>query len=78
MLRLAIASAAAFALLGAASLGAQLEDDGHCFYEGRDYPEGTEMCQSGTLKRCEAGAWADIGVCDEGGLSDEEGMEPEV
>jgi hypothetical protein len=65
-------------LVAALPLGAQLEDDGSCSHEGGHYPEGTEMCRSGTLVRCESGAWGDIGLCHEDGESDEKGMDPEL
>ncbi len=44
----------------------QAEDDGGCVFDSRIYPEGYEMCQWGILKRCEEGAWSDLGMCDEG------------
>ena len=44
---------------------AQDMDEGGCVFDRMIYPEGYELCQSGTLKRCESGAWADIGLCDE-------------
>src|SRR5882724_9308824 len=28
------------------------------------YSEGSELCENGMLKRCEDGAWSDIGRCD--------------
>jgi len=63
----ALASAAAvFALLvGAFPAASQIEDVGGCVYNRVIYPEGTEVCQGGTLKRCESGGWGDIGMCDE-------------
>jgi hypothetical protein len=47
------------------SAGAQDRDSGDCYYNGTNYPEGYEMCQAGTLKRCEDGSWGDIGMCSE-------------
>jgi hypothetical protein len=52
------------ALMLLAVPGAQaIEDDGSCVYNRRVFPEGYEMCQAGTLKRCEDGAWSDVGDC---------------
>ena len=56
-------AAVAAALLGfAASATAQDGQDG-CVYDRQVYPDGTEMCQSGNLVRCEDGAWSDEGDC---------------
>ncbi len=44
---------------------AQDEAGGGCVYNREVYPEGAELCQDGTLKRCEEGAWADIGLCED-------------
>ncbi|HXK23773.1 MAG TPA: hypothetical protein VMS55_13960 [Myxococcota bacterium] len=55
--------AGAAALLGfAAPATAQDGQDG-CVYNRQVYAEGTEMCQSGDLVRCEDGAWSDEGDC---------------
>lgn len=43
--------------------GLAQEDEGGCVYNRAVYPEGTEMCQSGSLMRCGEGAWGDIGFC---------------
>ena len=48
-------------LLGDAGLAQ--EDQGGCVYNRAVYPEGSEMCQSGSLMRCGEGAWGDIGFC---------------
>jgi len=40
-------------------------DDGGCVFDRRIYPDGYEMCQSGKLKRCDNGAWEDLGHCDD-------------
>jgi hypothetical protein len=40
------------------------EDDGACVHNRREYSEGYELCENGMLKRCEEGAWSDIGRCD--------------
>ena len=40
------------------------EDDGACVHDRREYPEGSELCENGMLRRCEDGAWSDIGRCD--------------
>ena len=55
---------AALLLLGAARAHAQddLYEEG-CVYEGRPYPEDTEMCQHGNYLRCAKGAWSSEGVC---------------
>ncbi len=44
---------------------AQDEAGDGCVYNRDVYPEGAELCQGGTLTRCEEGAWADIGLCDD-------------
>lgn len=53
--------AAAFVLTAGA--GIAQDDEGGCVYNRAVYPEGNEMCQSGSLMRCEEGAWSDIGCC---------------
>ena len=50
-------------LMVAASSEVGAEDEGECFFDRVLYPDGYEMCQSGTLKRCEDGSWANIGMC---------------
>jgi len=40
------------------------EDDEACVHNRREYSEGSELCENGMLKRCEDGAWSDIGRCD--------------
>jgi hypothetical protein len=40
------------------------EDDGSCVHNRELYPEGYELCENGTLRRCDEGAWADIGECE--------------
>lgn len=32
-----------------------------CMYESKDYSDGSEICQAGTVKRCIDGDWVDIG-----------------
>ena len=55
-----------FGLLSlAAAPGVGADDEGECFFDRVLYPDGYEMCQSGTLKRCEDGSWANIGMCDD-------------
>jgi hypothetical protein len=39
------------------------EEEGGCYFDGETYPEGYEMCQGGSMMRCEEGAWAPIGMC---------------
>ena len=39
------------------------EDEGDCVYNRQVYSEGSELCENGMLKRCEDGAWSDIGRC---------------
>ena len=51
-------------LLGTGSAAAQGNEEGGCVYNRQIYPEGYEMCQAGTQKRCDEGAWEDIGFCD--------------
>jgi len=46
-----------------AGAGSAQEDEGGCVYNRTVYPERGELCQTGILKRCENGAWADIGFC---------------
>jgi len=50
----------------AGRVGAQsaLESPG-CVYDRTIYPEGSEVCQNGTKKRCESGAWGNIGMCED-------------
>lgn len=48
-----------------AGTGIAQEDQGGCVYNRAVYPEGSEMCQSGSLMRCGEGAWGDIGFCDQ-------------
>ena len=55
--------AVAAVLLCASAAHAQDLDDDSCVYNRQVYPEGTQMCQSGTLERCEDGAWSDMGDC---------------
>ena len=63
MRRIESLACGAAALLGfALSAAAQDGDDG-CVYNRQIYPEGTEMCQSGNLVRCEDGAWSAEGDC---------------
>jgi len=59
-------------LLTAPGLAAHARDDGACVYDRRFYAAGTEMCQGSQRVRCEAGAWADVGLCD----GDEPAPEP--
>jgi hypothetical protein len=40
------------------------EDDGGCVHNRKVHPEGYELCENGMLRRCEEGAWSDIGRCD--------------
>ena len=54
---------AAAALLLSSSAAAQIEDEDGCVYNREVYPEGTQMCQSGNLVRCEDGAWSPMGDC---------------
>ncbi len=51
-------------LVSASTAFGQELDDGSCFYNNENYPDGTELCQDGTLVRCEEGVWSDIGFCD--------------
>lgn len=58
---LLLLAVAACLLLPSLSLA---QEGGGCVFNRRIYPEGFEMCQSGTRVRCEEGSWADIGMCD--------------
>ena len=58
-----IAPLVALGLGYALAVSAQDRDSDDCYYNGENYPHGYEMCQAGTLKRCEYGSWADIGMC---------------
>jgi hypothetical protein len=60
--------AAAVIVLFAAPARAQAPDEGGCVYDRQIYPEGYEMCQGGELKRCDQGAWSDIGMCASEGM----------
>ena len=53
---------AALLLTAAPAVAQSLSEDG-CVYDREVYPEGTEMCQSGDLMRCEDGAWTPMGDC---------------
>jgi hypothetical protein len=55
--------AAAALLLSSAPAVAQIETEDGCVYNREIYPEGTEMCQSGDLVRCEDGSWSPMGDC---------------
>ncbi|HJO23844.1 MAG: hypothetical protein QF890_00515 [Myxococcota bacterium] len=50
-------------LLFTADAGIALDDEGGCVHNRSVYPEGSELCRSGTLVRCEESAWSDIGFC---------------
>ena len=52
-------------LLLAADAGIARDDEGGCVYNRTVYPERSQMCQAGALMRCEEGAWAPIGLCDQ-------------
>lgn len=61
---------AALAFFAASSAFGQNIDDmdddeggGGCVSNRQVYAEGAELCQEGTLARCNAGAWDAIGVC---------------
>jgi hypothetical protein len=55
----------ALLVLGASPALADIEDDqGSCVHERQIYPEGSEICENGMLKRCEDGDWSDIGRCE--------------
>jgi hypothetical protein len=51
-------------MLWASPTLAQDLDDGGCVHNRQVYPDGYELCENGMLKRCDEGAWADIGRCD--------------
>ena len=50
-------------ILLAIPLSAQADSQG-CVYNRTVYPEGSEMCQGGTMMRCEQGAWSATGFCE--------------
>jgi hypothetical protein len=58
-----LASLGTLTLLATPSAFAQDIGDGGCVYDRQIYPEGAELCQDGTLKRCQEGSWDDIGIC---------------
>ena len=39
-------------------------DQEGCVYNRTVYPQGDQMCQSGTMMRCEEGAWSATGFCE--------------
>ena len=39
-------------------------DQQGCVYNRTVYPQGDEMCQGGTMMRCEEGAWSATGFCE--------------
>jgi len=45
------------------SLSATAEEQA-CVYNRTVFPHGKEMCQGGTMMRCEEGAWAATGFCE--------------
>jgi hypothetical protein len=73
MMQRGLATFGTLALLAATSAFAQnvdqdMDDDGQaggCVSNRQVYAEGAELCQEGTLVRCNAGAWGAIGVCQE-------------
>lgn len=44
-------------------VSAMAEEQG-CVYNRQVFPHGREMCQGGTMMRCEEGAWAATGFCE--------------
>jgi hypothetical protein len=51
-------------LLWVSPILAEDDDDESCVHNRQVYPEGYELCENGMLKRCEDGAWSDIGRCE--------------
>jgi len=39
-------------------------DEGGCVYNRTVYPQGSQMCQGGTMMQCEEGAWSATGFCE--------------
>ena len=61
---LVLASLALIGLGAGAAFAQDIDDDeGGCVYNRVVYPEGSELCQDGTLQRCDDGAWSPIGDC---------------
>jgi hypothetical protein len=58
-----VAILGASVVLGGSAALAQDEEEGGCVFDREVFPEGYEMCQGGSRKRCEDGAWADVGDC---------------
>lgn len=66
-----LARVAALALLAAAPAFAQEIDQdmnhdeggGGCVYDRQVYAQGAELCQDGTLLRCDEGSWDAVGAC---------------
>jgi hypothetical protein len=65
------AMALAFAVsaaLGPGRAAAEEPLEGSCVYNREVHPPRSEICQGDTLKRCENGAWVDVGHCDQPAL----------
>ena len=66
-----LACVAALALLAAPPALAQAIDQdmnhdeggGGCVYDRQVYAQGAELCQDGTLLRCDEGSWDAVGAC---------------
>ena len=41
---------------------APLEEQNFCYYDGKKYSEGSEVCQAGEKFSCEMGEWMPTGV----------------
>jgi hypothetical protein len=54
--------------LGAAAASAEAPKENGCVYNREIHRPGEEICQGDMRKRCDHGAWVDIGTCREGAL----------
>jgi hypothetical protein len=62
VLTLGLGIALAGSLGALRSRAAEPEQNG-CVYNRQIYVQGDEVCQNDTRKRCENGAWVDVGHC---------------
>jgi len=52
--------------LGADAAGAEAPQENGCVYNREIRQSGDEVCQGDTRKRCDHGAWVDVGTCTNG------------
>jgi hypothetical protein len=55
-------------IFGAATAGAEAPKEDGCVYNREIHRPGDEVCQGNTRKRCDHGAWVDVGTCPDGAL----------